>query len=91
VTSLEGVVSAQTRRRALIGACVAWLLAMGIVTAAACISGCGTASRVGTGAACASLIAAIGERTDYAPARALADIDSTAEVCRRLQADAGAP
>jgi len=42
VTSLEGVVSAQTRRRALIGACVAWLLAMVIVTVAACISGCGT-------------------------------------------------
>lgn len=56
------------------------------------MSGCGgTASRVSTAASCSSLMLTIGERADYAPERAVADIDSVAAVCRRLDVDAGAP
>lgn len=49
------------------------------------VSGCGAAVQVSTGAACASLMTAVGERHDYAPERAHADIDSVAAVCHRLE------
>lgn len=71
----------------------AWLAALVIVwvLVVAMVAGCGAASRVATSTACASLMLTIGERRDYEPARAVADIDSVAAVCRRLDADAGAP
>lgn len=53
------------------------------------VSGCGAAGTVSTSAACSTLLVTIGERRDYAPERAHADIDAVAEVCSRLAVSDG--
>ena len=62
-----------------------------IMAAAACLVGCGAAGRVSTAAACATVIASIGEAQHLEPERALADLDNVSAACRRLAPDAGTP
>lgn len=63
-----------------------------IMAAAVCLTGCGAAGRVSTAAACAGLLASIGEARHLEPERALADLENVSAICRRLDAaDAGAP
>ena len=86
------LLGAETRRRAVIVAGVAWILMVIVTIVSACLSGCGGAQQVGAGTACSSLMLLIGERRDYPQERAVADIESVSEVCQRLAAtDAGTP
>lgn len=77
--------SAAARDRAVMLAGLAWAVVM-VVLLTAATSGCGGAQQVSGGAACSSLMLLIGERRDYTPERAQADIASVSEVCHRLAA-----
>lgn len=83
--------SAAARDRAVMLAGLAWAVVM-VVLLTAATSGCGGA-QVSGGAACSSLMLLIGERHDYTPERAAADIQQVSEVCHRLAdaPDAGQP
>lgn len=83
--------SARARDEAVLLAGLAWAVAM-VALLTAATSGCGGAQITG-GAACSTLMVAIGERHDYTPERAVADIQQVSEVCHRLAAapDAGTP
>ena len=59
------------------------------MAAAACLTGCGAAGRVSTGAACGAIMVAIGEAEHLEPARAHADLESQSAICSRLAPDAG--
>ena len=75
-------------RRLLLTTVIGYGFVLVVVGVAACLGGCGAASRVGVAVACPSLMLAIGEDTTRTPERARADIDQVSEVCHRFPADA---
>ena len=90
---MSRVIGYDYARRLSVAGIIAYVLTCAAILVAACVTaGCGGAQQVGEGAACASLLTAIGEHRGYDAERAEADISTVREVCDRLAAvDAGAP
>lgn len=73
-------------RRRLALAWLGALAALGALAGLGALSaGCASARSITAGAACSTLIVAIGEARQLAPERAVADIRTVSAVCRRLQ------